>query len=139
MSKITDTEKIPESTCPISLNWIEQHQRKYPVLMDTYKEGMYHNGTFCGGSNIYLNLITYKDKIVIPSMIQSYALYCYHAYLLNPVMDRMEAIISQELYWPRIIKSAQKEVRNCDTCQPTKRLNINMLNYQRKKPRKYHG
>ena len=39
-------------------------------------------------------------------------------------MDRTEAKIFQNLYWPGIIKSAQKELNNCDTCQLTKLSNI---------------
>ena len=33
--------------------------------MDKYKDGAYHK-FFCGGINIYFNLITCEDKIVIP-------------------------------------------------------------------------
>ena len=38
-------------------------------------------------------------------------------------MDRMEAIIHQQFYWTRIIKSVHKEVKYCDTYQHTKRPN----------------
>ena len=34
--------------------------------MDKYKYGTYHKGYFLGGSNIYLNLVTCEDNIVIP-------------------------------------------------------------------------
>ena len=55
--------------------------------MTKYKNGTYHKGYFHGGSNDDLSLITCKDKIVIPSKIQSYALHWYHTYLLHPGMD----------------------------------------------------
>ena len=78
---------------------------------------------FCGGSNIDLNLITCKGKIVIPSKLQSYAVHWYHTYLLHPGTDIMEVMILQHLYWPEIRYSVQKVVINCDTCQREKTTN----------------
>ena len=66
-----------------------------------------------------------KDKIVIPSILQSYVVHWYHTYLLHPVMDRTEATIRQNLYWIDIRYDVRKEVTNCDTCQRTKRSNKN--------------
>ena len=40
--------------------------------MYKYKDDTYHTGSFHGGSNIDLKRITFEDKIVIPSKIQSY-------------------------------------------------------------------
>ena len=91
--------------------------------MAKYKEGTYQIVFFCGGFNIYLNLITCEGKIVIPSILQIYVLHWYHMYLLHPGMDRMEAMIRQHLYWPGIIEAVRKKVTNCDTCQHIKRSN----------------
>ena len=88
--------------------------------MTKYKDCMYHIGSFRGGSNKNINLITCEDKIGIPSIIQSYILYWCHTYLLHPGMDRMEATILQNVYWTGIRNSVQKEVTNCDTKQRTK-------------------
>ena len=96
---------------------IAKHQRLELSITAKYKNGKYHKGYFCGGINTDLNIITCKDKIVIPSKIQSYALHWYHTYLLHPVMDRTETMILQNLYWPGIRDSIQKELNNCDTCQ----------------------
>ena len=65
--------------------------------MAKYKNGMYHNGPFRGGSNEDLSLITCDYNIVIPSIHQSYVLYWFRTYLLHPVMDGMEAMIYQYL------------------------------------------
>ena len=92
--------------------------------MAKYKNDMYHKGYFCGGSNDDLNLITCKDKIVIPSKIQSCVSHWHHTYPLHPGMDITEAMIRQYLYWPNIIDTVRKEVTNCDTCQRTKQSNI---------------
>ena len=74
----------------------------------------YHKGSFSRGSNIHFKLITCKD---------SYVLHWYHTYLLHPVMDRTDSMIRQQLDWPNIRDSVQKEVDNCDTCQSTKQSN----------------
>ena len=88
--------------------------------MDKYNIGTSNTSYFCEVSYIYLNLITCNDKIGIPLILQSYALYWYHAYLLHPGMNRTVAMILQHFYCPGIIKAVQKEVNNHDTCQSTK-------------------
>ena len=92
--------------------------------MDKYTTGTYQKGSFCGGSDINLNIITCNDKISIPSIIQSCVSHWYHTYLLHIIMDITDSIILQNLYWTRIRKAFQKEVTNCDTCQRTKWSNI---------------
>ena len=57
--------------------------------MTKYNEGTYQNDSFCGGSNIYLNLITCEDKVVILSKFQSYELHWEHTYLIHAGMDRI--------------------------------------------------
>ena len=94
-----------------------------PSLMAKYKYGMYHKGSFRGGSNIYLRLIMCEDRIFIPSKLQSYVLHWYRMYLLHPVMDITEAINCQHLYWPGIINAVREEVTNSDTCQRTELSN----------------
>ena len=76
--------------------------------MAKHKDGTYHKGYFCGGSNINIILITSKDKTVIPSKLQSYVLHWYHMYLLISGMNRMETIIFQHVYWPGMIYSIHK-------------------------------
>ena len=66
MSEINDTEEIPEGTFPINLKLIQIYQRLEPSIRAKYKYGRYHKGSFCGGSNIDINLIRCKDNIVIP-------------------------------------------------------------------------
>ena len=78
---------------------------------------------FSGGSNIYNNLITFKDNIVILPILQNYLLHWYHKYLLYPEMYRIEVMIHQHLYCPVIRNSVRPEVTNCDTCQRTKQPN----------------
>ena len=98
--------------------------------MAKYNNRTYKTVSFRGGSNIYINLITCKDNIVIPSIPQSYVLNWHHTYILHPVMTITEVIIHQHLYCPNIIDAVRNEVTNCDTCQRTKLSNKNMVNYQ---------
>ena len=83
---------------------IYQYQQKDPSLIDKYEIDTYQKGYFCGGSNIYFNLITCEDNIFIPLILQSCMLHWYHTYLLHPVMDRTEAMICQKIYCPEILK-----------------------------------
>ena len=106
-------------------NLIQKYQRSEPSLKAKYKYGTYHKGSFRGGSNIDLGLITYIDNIVIPSKLKSYVLHWYHTYLLHPGMDRTEAVVCHHLYCLNIRDSVRKEVNNCDTCQRTKLPNKN--------------
>ena len=59
---------------PINKNTTDQNQGKDPSLLAKDKNCTYRTGYFCGGSNIYMNLITYEDKIYIASTLQSYVL-----------------------------------------------------------------
>ena len=94
-----------------------QRMRAYGTSWDRTS----HKGYFRGGSNIDIILITYKDKIVILSKLQSYVLHWYHAYILHSGMDRTEAMICQHLYWTNIRDAVRKEVNNCDNFKRTKR------------------
>ena len=124
MSEINDTEEIPEVNFPMNLKIMGKYKRTEPSLMDKYKDRIHHKGSFCGGSNTYINLITCEDNIVIPSMIQSYVLHWYHMYLLHPGMGKTKAKIHQHLYWTGIRDAVRTKVTNCDTFQHTKRSNI---------------
>ena len=50
---------------------IQKYQQSEPSIIAKYKYGVYHKASFCGGSNIDLKLKTCKDKIVVPSILQS--------------------------------------------------------------------
>ena len=85
--------------------------------------GKCHKGSFSGGSNINLNLITCSHKSVITSILQSYALHWDHTHILHTVMYRTESIISQNLCWPGIREDVQKEVKMVTLVNVKKRPN----------------
>ena len=66
MSEINDTQEIPEYIFSINFKIIVLYQQKDPSLEDIYTTDVYQNISFCGGSNIQLNLITCRDKPFIP-------------------------------------------------------------------------
>ena len=108
MSEINDTKEIPEGTFPINLKPIKEHQRLEPTIKAKYKDGTYQQGYLCGGSNINLKLITCKDKIVIPSKLQSYIVHWCQMYLVYPGIDITDAMICKHWYWPNIIYDVRK-------------------------------
>ena len=124
MSEINDIKEIPEGTFPINLKFIKKYQRAEPSMKDKYKDDIHQQGSFRWGSNIDIKLITCRDKIFIPSKIQSYVEHWYHTYLLHPGMDRTEAMIRQYLFCPYIRDSVHKEGSKSDTYQRTKKSNI---------------
>ena len=73
-------------------------------------------GYFCGGRNT-INFVTFKDKIVIPQLIQKYVVKWYHMYLLHPGIYRKEAMICHHLYCPDIRGDAHMEFMECDIYQ----------------------
>ena len=66
MLEINDTEEIPEGNFPINLKLIAKYQHMESRIMAKYNYGTHHKGSFFVGSNIYINLITWEDNIVIP-------------------------------------------------------------------------
>ena len=89
--------------------------------MSKYKVVCTKNRSFRGGSNIYLNLITRENNIVIPSILQRLIFHWHHKYILHIGMDRAEEMIFQYLYCSVTINAVWEEVTNCNTFQPTKR------------------
>ena len=71
VSEINETKELSEGIFPINLKSIDQYQCKYPILMDNYTIGAYQKDSFCGVSNINLELIMCEDDILIPLILQS--------------------------------------------------------------------
>ena len=70
----------------INLKLVDQYKWKDPIIMSKYNF-FCNAGYFHGGSNININLIMYKDNIVIMLLLQSYVLHWYHTYILYPVIE----------------------------------------------------
>ena len=63
-----------------------------------------------------------KDgKLVIPKSLQRRAVEWYHHYLQHPGHNHLEETIKSAMYWTNLKKSIQSYVKNCKSCQTSKR------------------
>ena len=70
VSEINDIKELTDGIFSINIKLINHYQRKDPCLKSVYDIVTYHNSYFRCVSNIYINLITCEDNIVITSIIQ---------------------------------------------------------------------
>ena len=84
--------------------------------MTPYTDSMISMG---GGTT--KQLACYKDKIVIPKMLQKHVIDWYHTVLFHPGINRTEETISQHLWWPKMRDQITKYYQACPTCQKNKR------------------
>ena len=73
-----------------------------------------------GGGKI-TSLICYKDKIVIPNLLQKHVIMWYHTTLCHPGINRTEETIGQHLWWPKMREHITNYVKICPLCQRNKR------------------
>ena len=81
---------------------------------------LYHLKDFHGGGKTR-TLICYRDKIVIPQLLQRHVINWYHTMLCHPGINRTEESIGQHLWWPKMRAQITNYVRSCPTCQKSKR------------------
>ena len=89
-------------------------------MLAKLKHAKYHSKMFCGGG-ISTQLICRSDKIVMPTIIQKYAVSWYHMYLLYPGMDCTEATIGQNWYWPNIRNDIRIQIKVFISCHRNKK------------------
>ena len=68
-----------------------------------------------------VELITYENKIYIPSKLQARVVAWYHEYLAHPGITRLEATIRQIYTWPKLRDHVHEHCRTCDKCQLSKK------------------
>ena len=121
MSELHNINELPDSMFPLSLILINRYQQEDPFLSEKPKLSEYQKGSFLLEGRNTIELVTYKDNLVIPQKLQKYVLQWYRTRLLNPVPDRRESTILQRLYWPSIIEYIRGVIMGCDMCQLTER------------------
>ena len=119
MPELYDIEELPDGMFPLSLKLIDINQLEYPVLTEKLKVIEYQKSYFCRGQNTK-EIVIYKDKIVILQKLQKYVVKWHHTYLLHPVLNKTEAMICQNVYWPGIKEAVQRGLTGCYKCQRTK-------------------
>ena len=66
---------------------------------------------------------------MILQKLQEYVVKFYHTYLLCPILDQIEVIIFQPLYWISIRGSGKTKIKGLDNLQHTKLSTQNMSNF----------
>ena len=89
---------------PIYFNIIDHYKRKDPGQMDSFI--LVNMKVVLFLEEFFLKSYICKGKIFILSVLQSYVLNLYHAYLCHSGQDRTEVIIFKHLYW-HDLKSSQ--------------------------------
>ena len=109
-------------TNPLSYQMLEKAQTLDPALMKILKmdNTLYHLHSFHGGGKTR-ELICYKEKIVIPKLLQRHVVDWYHTTLCHPGINRTEESIGQHLWWPNMRQQITDYVQSCPTCQRNKR------------------
>ena len=69
-------------------------------------------------------LICKNDKFVVTKNLQKYVVYWYHTYILQSIMERTEAGISQHYYWDNLRNKIHTHIKVCTECKKNKRQNI---------------
>jgi hypothetical protein len=81
---------------------------------------MYIREDFHGGGKV-TSLVCFKEKIVIPGLLQKHVIMWYHTTLCHPGINRTEETIGQHLWWPKMRTHITIYVQICPLCQQNKR------------------
>ncbi len=93
-------------------NDLKRKAKKYP--------NKYVITSFLGGGKAR-DLLTYKNKIIIPKSLTKRTVNWYHHFLAHPGINRTEETIRQHLWWPGMKEDIHKAVRTCPICQRNKK------------------
>ena len=92
MSELYNIKELIEGTFNIPFKLIYHYQQGERIRTGKLKCATYKKGYFHRGQNT-TELVTYKDKIVTPQLLQKYLVKWYHTHLLHPGLDQTEAMI----------------------------------------------
>ena len=99
---------------------IAQEADKTLQKIHKMKDTLYLSQEFHGGGKV-TPLICYKNKIVIPALLQKHVIMWYHTTLCHPGINRTEETIGQHLWWPKMRNHITNYVRICPLCQRNKK------------------
>ena len=112
--------ELSDKVFPLTFANLYTSQQKDKQLLKLLKQGQYCSQSFCGGNKQY-DLICHKDKIIVPSQLQTRVTQWYHDYLLHPGQACTEETIKQHLWWPDMRKTIITHIKYCDVCQQLKK------------------
>ena len=107
---------------PLNYQHLKIAQEKDKTIMKILKMSntQYSLKDFNGGGKT-TSLICYKDKIVVPALLQRHVIMWYHTTLCHPGINRTEETIGQHLWWPNMRNHITNYVKICPLCQRNKR------------------
>ena len=131
-------DELDDDIFPVSYSLIDKEQQKDKKLLAKLKLGHYGITSFLGGDKT-VNLVTWKEKIVIPSSPEDWVARWHHAYLLHPGINRTEAAIWQCLHWLNMTAKIRRHCETCPTCQVNKKTTKKMMSCQKKRQNQILG
>ena len=107
---------------PLNYQMLKVGQEKDKTIMRYLKDEskQYVLKEFHGGGR-QTSLVCFKDKIVIPGLLQKHVIMWYHTTLCHPGINRTEESIGQHLWWPKMRDHITNYVKICPLCQKNKR------------------
>ncbi|MGH7955113.1 MAG: RNase H-like domain-containing protein, partial [Gloeomargaritales cyanobacterium] len=115
-------EKLSQYLFPLDTKIIAQEQNKDSFIKACLKRGSAHWSIERIDDHAVL---TYKNKIFVPSTLRAQVLERYHEMLRHPGVGRTEHTIRLALTWPGMSRDVENHVQHCRQCQ--------LLKKQRKK------
>ena len=115
-----DEGEFPENY-PLTYQQLLHEQQRYPALQEAFKrkDAHYAKTTYKHSDKEY-ELITWKNRIVVPPSLQHSATEWYHYHLCHPGITRMETTIGQHYYWPNLQDTVEQVCKACTICKENK-------------------
>lgn len=119
------TNEVHQETFPLTYKNISIQQNSDESLLQKIRDKAPHYkiNIYRGGGKAR-ELITFKNKIVIPQSLQRRCVEWYHVNLCHPGETRTEHTIRQHFHWTNLRKDIETICRTCPTCQLTKKKTI---------------
>ena len=107
---------------PLSYKHLQNAQHLDPQIRKILQmdNTQYYLKDFHGGGKTW-SLVCFKEKIVVPKLLQKHILIWYHTTLCHPGINRTEETIGQHLWWPKMREQITAYVKACPSCQRNKR------------------
>jgi hypothetical protein len=98
-----DIEEQNFEAHPLSFSILDKAHKLDKALMKALNldKSLYHLHSFHGEGKTK-ELISYKEKMMVPKKLQRHIVDWYHTVLCHPGINRTEETIGQHLWWPKM-------------------------------------
>ena len=115
--KLISTKDLEEELFPLLPRVIQKEQQDDPQIKQLKEK---HSEQFGTRELEDAQLVTFRDRIFLPTALRARVIAWYHEYLSHPGKTRMEATLKQTLYWPKMADDIHEYVKKCKKCQMCK-------------------